>query len=158
MAGDAPDFAKVKADPTLRIAVIRSVWHPECTEVLRDDCVKTLIAAGISEKNITVIDAPGSFELPLLAKHAIEELKVDGVIVLGVVVQGATHHARLVAEQASAGCMQVQLRTGVPVTFEVLFVDALRDAVARSSGTNGKGSLAAATLLSCLAGIEKMSS
>ncbi len=158
MAGDAPDVGKVKADPTLRVAVIRSVWHSECTEVLRNECVKALVAAGIPEKNILVIDAPGSFELPLLAKHVIEQRNVDGVIVLGVVVQGVTHHARLVAEQAAAGCMQVQLGTGIPVTFEVLYVDTIDDAISRSIGKNGKGSIAAATLLSCLAGIRKMSS
>lgn len=156
--GDIPVFGSVTVDPSWRIAVIRSVWHPECTGPMQENAVEALRKAGIPVKNIVSIDAPGSFELPVLAKHAIESLKVDGVIVFGVVVQGATHHARLVAEQAAAGCMQLQMRTGVPVTFEVLFVDDIKDAVTRSVGKDGKGPLAAATLLSCLAKVREMRS
>ncbi len=155
-ASEAPSFGGITVDPAWRIAIIRSVWHPECTEALRDDAVATLIKKGIVKENILTIDAPGSFELPLLAKHAIETLQIDGVIVFGIVVQGATHHARLIAEEAAAGVMQLQLRTGIPITFEVLFVNTIEDARERSIGKNGKGSLAAETLLSCLAKIGEM--
>ncbi len=155
-AADTPSFGDLKANPAWRIAIIRSVWYPECTTPMRDDAALALQKSGIPQSNIILIDAPGSFELPILAKHAIEHLNADGVIVFGVVVQGATHHARLVAEQAAAGVMQLQLKTGVPITFEVLFVDALEDALARSVGPEAKGPLAAATLVSCLAKIEEM--
>ncbi len=138
-------------DSSWKIAILRSVWHPECTRALSDDAHRTLIDAGIKEESITMIDAPGSFELPLLAKEAIEQKDVDGVILFGVIVQGKTHHARLIAEQCAAGAMQLQMTTGVPVTFEILFVDALEDATRRSIGADGKGPLAAATLLTCLA-------
>jgi 6,7-dimethyl-8-ribityllumazine synthase len=151
-----PDLPPVTIDPSWRIAVIRSIWHPECTEALRDDAVAALTKAGMGQEKIYTIDAPGSFELPVLACHAIEKLGCTGVIAFGVVLQGQTHHARLIAEQAAAGCMQLQLQTRVPVTFEVLLVDAIDDARVRSIGAHGKGSLAAQTLLSCLARIGEM--
>ncbi len=158
MQTEAPDFDSLKADPSWKITIVRSVWYPECTNALTHDAKVALITAGISEENITVIDAPGSFEIPLLAKHAIEDVRCDGVIAFGIVVQGATHHASLVAEQAAAGIMNVQLSTGVPVTFEVMFVDTIEDAQVRSLGPKGKGSLAAHTLLSCLAKLCEMRS
>lgn len=155
-ASDTPDFGTLKADPRWKIAIIRSVWYPELTGALRDGAMATLLKAGALQENILTIDAPGSFELPLLSKHAIEKQKVDGVIAFGIVVQGATHHGRLVAEQAAEGIMRVQLTTNIPITFEVMFVDALDDARSRSIGPEGKGPLAAATLLSCLAKLRKI--
>ena len=155
---ETPTFDSLAADPSWKIAILRSVWYPDCTNALTSDAQKMLLGAGIPQKNILVIDAPGSFELPLLAKHAIEQLTCDGVIAFGIVVQGATHHAALVAEQAAAGIMHVQLQTGVPITFEVMFVNTLEDAVTRSIGPKGKGSQAAKTLLSCLAKIREMRS
>ena len=153
---DAPDIGPIQVNPAWKIAIVRSTWHRECTEALRDNCIETLKSFGMKEENITVIDTPGSYEIPLISQHAIEFLQVDGVIAFGVVVQGATHHARLIAEQAAAGMMQVQLETGRPITFEVMFVNAIEDAIARSIGPEGKGPLAATTLLSCLAKLEQM--
>ena len=66
------------------------------------------------------------------------------------------HHAELVANQAAAGLMQVQLTVKKPVTFEVLYVDHLKDAVSRSIGKDSKGRLAALTLLSSLASNGKI--
>lgn len=156
VTSETPDFGPLKADPTWRIAILRSVWYPELTAALRDGAMKALMKAEIPQENILLIDSPGSFELPFLSQHAIRELKVDGIIAFGIVVQGATHHAQLVAEQAAEGIMRVQLDTGVPITFEVMFVNTLEDARSRSLGPKGKGPLAAATLLSCLANSKKM--
>ena len=156
LSSPSPVFGKIKIDPKWKIAIVRSVWHTELTEALRDDAISTLIEAGLKKQNITLIDSPGSFELPLLCKHAIEQRKVDGCIALGVVMQGATHHARLVAEAAADGLMQLTLNTGIPIAFEVLFVDTLEDARVRSIGKDGKGPLAARTLLTSLARIEEM--
>ena len=158
MHSEAPDFVAPIINPDWKIALIRSVWYPDCTNALTADAKNALLKAGITESNILFIDAPGSFELPLLSKHAIESLGCHGVIAFGIIVQGATHHAALVAEQAAAGIMNVQLQTGVPVTFEVMFVNTLEDAQVRSIGPKGKGSLAAQTLLSCLAKITEMRS
>lgn len=133
-----------------QLTLIRSVWYPELTQALVVDATKRLIELGIPANNIRSIDAPGSFELPLLAKKALEQ-GVDGVILFGVIVQGDTHHARLVAEGSAQGAMQVQLELGKPIIYEVLYVDALADAKVRCIGTGAKGAIAAETLLSSLA-------
>ena len=119
------------------------------------DASETLVAAGIKPENIRVIDAPGSYELPLLCKSALLA-GADGCIAFGIIAQGATHHARLVAEQSAAGCMQVQLELMKPIIFEVLFVDDIEDAKARAVGKNAKGPLAATTLLTSLARLKDL--
>ncbi len=152
---DAPVLGSVTVDPQWKIAIIRSVWYPDLTSTLVADAKKTLVAAGIPEGNIHSIDAPGSFEIPLLSQKAMES-GIVGVIALGIIVQGATHHARLVAEQSAFGCMKVQLDQKKPVVLEVLFVNTLDDARSRVIGPDAKGPLAARTLLTQLANMSKM--
>lgn len=152
-----PDFGSPTINPKWKIAVVRSVWHPELTSAMASDCTKKLIALGMSTENILFIDAPGSFELPLLAKRALEA-GADAAIVFGVIVQGETHHADLIAREAAAGCMQVQLVLGKPVIFEVIFVNDRALAEARAKGEGGKGSLAAMTTLSQLAKLAELRS
>ncbi len=158
MHDDLPDLKIPKADPKWKIAIVRSLWHEELTGHLATDAKSALMAAGIKEKNIKMVDAPGSFEVPLLAKRIIAKSKVNGVVALGVIVQGATHHARLLAEAASHGLMELQMETGVPVSFEILYVREIADARARAMGAGAKGGIAAKTLLSTLAKMKEMRS
>lgn len=155
MAGDAPDFGVLRGSSALRIVLVRSLWHGELSQALVTDAVETLLTAGIPKGNIKIIDAPGSYELPLLAKAALEA-GADGVIAFGIVIQGATHHARLIAEAAADGCMKAQLDAGKPIVFEVLYVDKIEDARIRSTGPEGKGRRAAATLLKQLDEMRKL--
>ena len=115
-----------------------------------------LLKQGIAAKNIIEVQVPGSFEVPLACMHIIERKHVDALIAFGVIVQGQTHHARLIAEQAARALMQLQMDTGVPVAFEVLFVDKLTHAKARSTGKHGKGPHAAQTVLTTLAKLSDL--
>lgn len=150
MSTHSPEFGEISVDPAWKIAIVRAAWHGDLTSSLSHTCHQKLTELGISEKNIQEIVVPGSFEIPLFCKEALK-MGVDGVIAFGVIVQGDTHHARLVAEQSASGCMQAQMEFCKPVIFEVLFVDEKKHAEVRSIGKDGKGPLAAQTLLSCLA-------
>ena len=152
---ETPLFGNILVDPAWKIAIIRSAWYPEMMTSLVQDATEALRSAGIQEENILFLEAPGSYELPLVAQTALEA-GADGVIAFGIIVQGSTHHARLIAEQSAAGCMRVQLDQKKPVIYEVLFVDNLEDAKERSIGPKAKGGLAARTLLSQLAGLAKL--
>lgn len=146
---DFPDMGEMKADPAWSVAIVRSLWHGELTESLALSAKEALLSFGIDEKNIRIIDAPGSYELPLLCQAALQR-GADAGIAFGVVVKGETHHARLIADSAAAGCMQVQLALRKPIIFEVLHVDDIAHARARSIGPQAKGPMAAATLVSML--------
>lgn len=156
MAGDIPEFGKSKVRPEWRVAIVRSLWHGELTKELSTTAMKRLLDSGLLRENIFTIEAPGSFELPLLTKTAFEKLGVDGAIVFGVIVDGQTHHAELVAREAGRGCMNLQLSVGKPVTFEILHVTNIEHAKARVFPPHGKGPLAADTLLTSLAKVSEM--
>jgi len=80
---------------------------------------------------IKIIWASGAFEIPLLAKAAITHKKYDAVLALGVILQGETAHARLVAEAVTSALMQIALEFTVPVINEVLLLDNEQQARAR---------------------------
>ncbi len=152
---ETPKIGIPLVDPDWKITIVRSVWYDDLTKKLVSDASETLVAAGIKPENIRIIDAPGSYELPLLCKKALLA-GADGCIAFGIIVQGVTHHARLIAEQAAAGMMQVQLELVRPIVFEVLFVNLLEDARMRVTGTHAKGALASKTLLTSLARVKEI--
>jgi len=83
---------------------------------------------------------PGSFELPVLAKHLAESGHYDAIICLGAVIRHETDHYLHIATQAAAGIQRVALDTGVPCLFGVLTCDTDQQALARSGDARNVGS------------------
>jgi 6,7-dimethyl-8-ribityllumazine synthase len=96
--------------------------------------------------------APGSFEVPLIGKALAESGKVDALIGLGIIVEGQTHHARLLADNASRALMDVQMEFTMPFGFEILYVNDLNQVDARLD----KGVEAALAVLFSLIELEKI--
>lgn len=103
----------------LRIAVVAGTWHERITEGLLTGALRTLAASGAE---VEVFRVPGSFELPVVAKAALEA-GADAAVALGVIVRGETPHFDYVAAAATDGLTRVALDTGKPVGFGVLTVD-----------------------------------
>ena len=73
---------------------------------------------------------------------------VDAIITLGAVIRGGTAHFEYVAGEAAKGIASVQNGTGIPVTFGVLTVDTIEQAIERSGTKAGnKGAEAAMTAM-----------
>lgn len=115
----------------VRIGIVYSQWYPEIVELLRVSAIREFVKQGISKENISEHPSPGSFEIPLIGRHLAQEESVDALIALGVIVEGETHHADLIAREATRGCMDIQLHYGIPFGFEVLYVDDIALAEAR---------------------------
>jgi 6,7-dimethyl-8-ribityllumazine synthase len=110
----------IKTDGTgLRITVVAASWH----EVIMDGLLVGA-ARALTESNVefTVVRVPGSFELPVVAKAALEA-GADAVVALGVIIRGGTPHFDFVADAATSGLTQVSVTTGKPVGFGVLTLD-----------------------------------
>ncbi len=127
------------------IAIVRASYYDDLILEMETAAREILVKAGI--ENIISVIVPGAFEIPLACKKVIQEKKVSGVIALGVIVQGETHHAAEIARACTDGIMQVQLESSIPIIHEVLFVDSLEQARERVMGETNKGAEAATTLL-----------
>ena len=104
----------------LRVTVIAASWHTDVMDGLLAGAHRELAEAGVSD--VTIVRVPGTFELPVGAKHAADH-GADSVVALGVVIRGGTPHFEYVCEAAALGLTQVAVQTGVPVGFGVLTCD-----------------------------------
>lgn len=129
-----------------RYAIVVGRWNAFVVESLLEGAVDSLMRHGVSEENITIIRAPGAFEIPLVAQKAALSMQYDAVITLGAVIRGGTPHFEYVAGECVSGLTRTSLETGVPVTFGVLTVDTIEQAIERAGTKAGnKGEEAAMT-------------
>lgn len=140
-----------------KYALIVSRWNSFVVESLKDGALDTLRRHGISEDNVTIYYAPGAFEFPLVAQKIAAKGEFDAIIALGAVIRGGTPHFDYVAGECTKGLSQVSLNTGVPITFGVLTVDSIEQAIERSGTKAGnKGVEAAATALEMVSLLGKI--
>lgn len=122
-----------------RFAVVVSRYNSSVTDRLLEGAVLACVERTGREPD--VFDAPGSFELPVIALQAARSGRFEGVVALGCLLKGETSHDRHIASAVAQGLVGVSLATGVPATFGVLTVDTPEQALARAGGARGnKGS------------------
>jgi 6,7-dimethyl-8-ribityllumazine synthase len=103
----------------LKITIVAGQWHEEITNGLLAGAHRALEAAGA---DVTEIRVPGSFELPVASRAALDA-GADAVVALGVIIRGGTPHFEYVSDAATSGLTQVSILTGKPVGFGVLTLD-----------------------------------
>lgn len=118
----------------LNISIVAGLWHTEISEGLLAGAHRALAASGAT---VTEIRVPGSFELPVVAKAALDA-GADGVVALGVIIRGGTPHFEFVSDAATSGLTQVALLTGKPVGFGVLTLDDEQQGIDRAGFPDSK--------------------
>jgi 6,7-dimethyl-8-ribityllumazine synthase len=129
----------------LRIGVCCGRFNDHITQRLLDGTRQGLADHGVDEGDVTVVWAPGAYELPLVAQRLAPQ--AHAVIALGAVIRGETGHYDFVAGECASGLQRVQLDTGVPVVFGVLTTEDVDQALARSGDDDNKGYEAAETAI-----------
>ena len=131
------------------IAVSR--FNSFIVERLLSGAVETLQKHGVEDREISIIKVPGAFELPLAVKAMAESENYDAIIALGAVIRGGTAHFEYVAGECVKGISHVGLTLGLPVSFGVLTVDTIEQAIERAGSKAGnKGEEAALTAMEML--------
>jgi 6,7-dimethyl-8-ribityllumazine synthase len=120
-----------------RFAVAASSFNEVVVNKLVEGALACFRSHGLSEEDLTVVWAPGAFELPLLAHRLAASGLYDAVVCLGAVVRGETAHFELVAGEAARGIREASIATGVPVLFGVLTTETLDHALDRAGGKHG---------------------
>ncbi|MEN2739465.1 6,7-dimethyl-8-ribityllumazine synthase [Microbacterium sp. X-17] len=115
----APQATEAVDGSGLRVVIVAGTWHEQITDGLIAGATRTLEAAGA---DYSLVRVPGSFELPVVSKAALEA-GADAVVALGVIIRGGTPHFEYVSAAATDGLTRVALDTGKPVGFGVLTLD-----------------------------------
>jgi len=131
-----------------RVAIVASRWHTEVMDGLIAGAERALADAKVDD--VTLVRAPGSFELPILCQAYARE-GYDAVIALGVIIRGGTPHFEYVSAAATDGLNRVALDTSVPIGFGLLTCDDEAQALARAGLTGSQEDKGADAALAAVA-------
>lgn len=128
---------------SFRFAIVIGRFNDLVTSKLLAGCQDCLQRHGVNvspeSQQVDYIWAPGSFEIPLVARQLALSNRYNAIICLGAVIRGQTPHFDYVAAEVSKGIAAVGMQTGVPVIFGILTVDSLQQALERAGIKSNKG-------------------
>lgn len=115
--------AMIMAPKRTRVALVAALWHEALVDQLVVGARRALEAAGVPAERVELHRVAGAWELPVAVGWLARGERFDAVLAFGCVIRGDTPHFEFIAGECARGLMQVQLETGVPVSFGVLTTD-----------------------------------
>lgn len=140
-----------------KIAIINARFNHIITDRLVEGAKDAFLRHGGKEENLSLILVPGAFEIPMALQKALESSKFDAVVCVGAVIRGSTPHFDYVSAETTKGVANITLKYAKPVTFGVLTVDNLEQAIERAGSKAGnKGFEAMAGVIELLSLYENL--
>ncbi|MFQ6012348.1 MAG: 6,7-dimethyl-8-ribityllumazine synthase [Thermoplasmata archaeon] len=81
------------------LGILVSEFHGDVTERMLARAEEHAAFQGLTVTH--VVKVPGVFDIPLALKRLVRQDDVDGVVVLGAVIQGETRHDEVIMQQAA---------------------------------------------------------
>lgn len=142
----------------LKFGIVVSRWNGFITEKMLEGALDALIRHGASDDQIEVARVPGTWEIPVAAQKLANTRRFDAVICIGCLIRGSTPHFDYLASDVTKGVGQLALQTGVPVTYGIITVENIEQAIERAgtkAGNKGaEAALAAIEMANLLRQIE----
>lgn len=127
-----------------KFCIVASRFNSFIVDQLQAGAIDTLIRHGADAADIHLVKAPGAYELPMVVQRVAAAKKYQAIIAIGAVIRGGTPHFEYVAGECVKGLANVSLKYDVPVSFGVLTVDTIEQAIERAGTKAGnKGAEAA---------------
>jgi 6,7-dimethyl-8-ribityllumazine synthase len=115
-----------------RFAIVVSRFNSFITQRLLDGALQALRQCGANPHDMTIVNVPGSFEIPAAARQLAETKQYNAIICIGCLLRGDTLHYDVIANEVTRGVGQSAQETGVPHAFGVLTCDTLEQAIDRA--------------------------
>ena len=112
-------YASTRAEAT-RVAFIEAQWHSDIVHQARDAFLAEMARQDFPRDHIDVIDVPGAFEMPLVAKRLALSGRYGAIVACALVVDGGIYRHEFVANTVVGTLMSLQLETNVPILSAVL--------------------------------------
>jgi len=117
----------------LTIGIVQARFNTDITDTLAQACKAELLALGVQERNIDLVQVPGALEVPVALMAMAEKLKYDALVALGCIIRGETYHFELVANESGAGVSRVAMDYQLPIANAILTTEDLAQAQARQT-------------------------
>jgi 6,7-dimethyl-8-ribityllumazine synthase len=134
---------RLEGQPTARgrkVAVAAARFNEFIVASLLKGAEAAWVRHGGALEDLLVVRVPGAFELPVATRKLAASGRYDAVVALGCVIRGGTPHFEYVAGECAGGLQRTALETLVPVSFGVLTVETVEQAIERAAtGQGDKG-------------------
>lgn len=139
---------KLKLDGEERIAILASRFNHIITDRLIEGAKDCFLRHGGNPSHLSLVLAPGAYEIPFALQRLIQSKSYDGICCLGAIIRGGTPHFDYVAAEATKGIANITLQYNHPVSFGVLTTDSIEQAIERAGSKAGnKGFEAMSSLI-----------
>jgi 6,7-dimethyl-8-ribityllumazine synthase len=120
MSTDFPTQPEELTDP-VRLAIVASEYNRNYVDGLVSHALAEFkIIAPQAHTSVTRV--PGSFEIPIAVQTIAQYRNPDAILTFGVIFDGETLHASLIATAVTEALLNISLRQKIPVLHEVLVV------------------------------------
>ncbi|MFN3804261.1 MAG: 6,7-dimethyl-8-ribityllumazine synthase [Pyrobaculum sp.] len=102
----------------VRLAIVVSEFNYDITQLMFQKAVDH--AKFLGAEVAYVVKVPGVYDIPTVLKDLITRDEVDAVVTLGAVIQGATKHDEIVAQQAARKILDIAVEYNKPVTLGII--------------------------------------
>ena len=127
----------LQVDKSKKVAIINARFNHFITDRLVEGAQDAYARHGGNADDLDLILVPGAFEIPFALDKALASGKYDAICCVGAVIRGATPHFDYVSAEATKGVANMALKYGKPVTFGVLTVDSIEQAIERAGTKAG---------------------
>lgn len=127
-----------KLDATgMKMAIVASRFNSFFTEQLVKGAADCFVRHGGKDSDLTLVRVPGANEIPQVVQKLAASGKVDAVVALGAVIQGATPHADLINGTVARALSKIALDIQVPVLNGIVCAQNLEQAIERAGTKHG---------------------
>jgi len=119
MSSALPPKPRMLGNKRTRLAIVASKYNERYTNALVDAVIDEL-GEYLPQARVDLIRVPGAFEIPVTVKALIDLEQPTVVIALGVIIEGETAHADLVARSVTDALQQIAVQSRTPIIHEVL--------------------------------------
>jgi len=154
MAGFAEKSGEKIQATGVHLLVVAARFNAEIVDAL---CAGALAAIKAAGARATIIEVPGSLEIPAATAIALDAAEkagapYDGVVALGCVVRGDTYHFEIVSDVSARALMEISVSRAMPLGNGILTVENETQAKIRADVHQGdKGGEAAQAALALVA-------
>ncbi|RLF42664.1 MAG: 6,7-dimethyl-8-ribityllumazine synthase [Thermoplasmata archaeon] len=101
----------------IRIGIVVSEFNYDITMMMLERAKEH--AEFLGAKVEKIIKVPGVLDMPLATKKLMQNMDIDGVVVLGAVIEGETEHDEVVMQHAARKLVDLSIQYDKPLGFGI---------------------------------------
>lgn len=128
---------QLKLEGNEKVAILSSRFNHIITDRLVEGAKDCFLRHGGSEESLSIVLAPGAYEIPFVLQRLLQSKTYDGICCLGAIIRGGTPHFDYVSAEATKGIANITLQYNQAVSFGVLTTDNIEQAIERAGSKAG---------------------